>query len=80
MSVYFYNIMERIIKLLQHIAASSRINGDSDIEFIANVIIGSIERDCVDELADKLREFTTSKVHEIIFINQVKQMINESKN
>lgn len=72
--------MERIIKLLQHVAESARITGDPDLELIANVVIGSIERDCVDELADKLREFTTSKVHEIIFIEQVKKMIHESKN
>lgn len=72
--------MERIIKLLQHVAESARITGNSDLELIANVVIGSIERDCVDELADKLREFTTSKVHEIIFIEQVKKMIHESKN
>lgn len=72
--------MERIIKLLQHVAESARITNDSDLELIANVIIGSIERDCVDELADKLREFTTTKVREIIFIEQVKKMIHESQN
>lgn len=72
--------MERIKKLLEHIVTSAKISGDTDVAFAANVLLGSIERNCVDELADELKRFTTNKVHEIIFIEQCEKLINENKN
>lgn len=72
--------MERIIALLQHIVTSAKISGDADIAFSANVLLGSIEKNCVDELADELRKFTENKVREIIFIEQCEKLINNNNN
>lgn len=67
--------MERIKKLLEQVITSAKIQGHEDVELCAMVLLGSIEKDCVCELADKCEEFTTEKVQEILFLEQVEEMI-----
>lgn len=69
--------MERIKTLLKHIVDSARISGDNDVAYSAAVLLGSIERNCVDELADELKRFTENKVHEIMLIKECEKIINE---
>lgn len=56
--------MERIKALLEHIIETSQIKGYEDIEISARVLLGSIERECVNEFADKCMEFSEEKVTE----------------
>lgn len=70
--------MERIKILLQNIITSANIYGDENIEIAARTFLGSIERDCIDEFATTCEHFTQQKVEEIIFLEQVKQMIKSN--
>jgi len=57
---------ERIQRLLEHIISSAKIEGLEDIELCATVLLGSIEKGCVDELAVKCEEFTEEKVMKLM--------------
>lgn len=70
--------MERIKKLLEQIILTANINGEEDVELCATVLLGSIEKECVNELADKCEEFTNQKVEEIIFLEKCKHMIENN--
>lgn len=70
--------MERIKKLLEHIIQSAQISGDDDIVMVATVLHGSIEQNCVCELANVCEQFTEKKVEEIMFIKKIEQMIREN--
>lgn len=69
--------MERIKALLKHIVDSAKISGDTDVAYSAAVLLGSIEKDCVDELANELKRFTENKVQEIMLIEQCEKLIKQ---
>lgn len=60
--------MERIETLLKNIIVAAEIRKDHDIEIVARVLLASIENGCVDQLSDKVLEFTKEKAKEIIMI------------
>lgn len=62
--------MERIIRLLNHVIDTAEIQGLEDIELSARVLLGSIERDCVNEFSDACIKFSENKV--------VERMMNEN--
>lgn len=70
--------MERIKKLLQNIITSAEIHGYDDVQFAAQTLLGSIENDIVDEFAQTCERFTHQKAEEIMFLQQVEQMIKQN--
>lgn len=60
--------MERIKLLLEHAADSAKIKGHEDIELVINSLVGAIEKDCVDELADYCFAFLERKAYERMVI------------
>lgn len=67
--------MERIKKLLEQIILTANIQGNKDVELCAVVLLGSIEKECVNELADKCEQFTADKVQEIIFLEKCEELM-----
>lgn len=61
--------MERIKVLLDHAIDISKLKGLDDIELCLVVLRGSIEKECVGELADKVLEFTNEKFTELSMKN-----------
>lgn len=56
--------MERIKILLENVIAAAEIRKEEDIEVVARVLLASIEKGCVNELSDKVLEFTEQKLTE----------------
>jgi len=54
--------MKRIKILIEHIIESAKLQGNEDLEICARTLLGSIERECLDDLAESCIEFTQDKV------------------